>query len=203
MSILCCVGLGNPGPRYESTRHNAGFWVVDRLAAEAGCRWRPIGKAHEALGQLGASPIVLLKPQTFMNASGEAVIACMARHSLTPAETLLIVDDVALPEGRLRLRPSGGDGGHRGLISVIEALETSDFPRLRVGVGGAAEGEDLADFVLRPLGEGEKGLFRDVTERAVEAVRLILREGIGKAMNRVNAAVPESDGSRAPSGPDR
>lgn len=203
MSIRCCVGLGNPGLRYEWTRHNAGFWVVDRLAATARCRWRPIGKAHEALGDLGGSPIVLLKPQTFMNASGEAVLSCMARHGLTPAETLLIVDDVALPEGRLRLRPSGSDGGHRGLISVIEALETSEFPRLRVGVGGAAEDEDLADFVLRPLGETEKRLFGEVTERAVEAVRWILRDGVVRAMNRVNPAATENDGSRAPSGPDR
>jgi PTH1 family peptidyl-tRNA hydrolase len=201
MSIRCCVGLGNPGPRYEWTRHNAGFWVADRLATFARARWRSVGKAREAEGEIEGRPVVLLKPQTFMNASGDAVLGCLDRHRLTPGETLLIVDDVALPAGRLRLRPSGSDGGHRGLVSVIETLETREFPRLRVGVGGAAEDEDLADFVLRPLGEVERDFFAGVTARAVEAVRQILREGITKTMNRVNPVVPEENGSQAPLGP--
>jgi peptidyl-tRNA hydrolase, PTH1 family len=203
MSIRCCVGLGNPGPRYEWTRHNAGFWVVDRLAAMARARWRTVGKSREAEADIGGRSIVLLKPQTFMNASGEAVLGCLERHSLTPEETLLIVDDVALPAGRLRLRPSGSDGGHRGLASIVETLETRDVPRLRVGVGGAGENEDLADFVLRPLDETEREFFEGVTARAIEAVLQVLRNGVMKAMNRVNPTVPEEDGSQAPAGPDR
>jgi peptidyl-tRNA hydrolase, PTH1 family len=202
MSILCLVGLGNPGPRYEWTRHNAGFWVVDRLASRARAGWKTVGKSREAEASIGGRTIVLLKPQTFMNASGDAVLGCLGRHSLTPEETLLVVDDVALPAGKLRLRPSGSDGGHRGLASVVETLGTREFPRLRVGVGGADVDEDLADFVLRPLDASERQFFSDVSERAAEAVLQILRDGITKAMNRVNPAVPEVNGSQAPPGPD-
>ncbi len=186
MAIRCVAGLGNPGARYEWTRHNAGFWVVDRIAREAGARWsrRSNGEEAEAVGEWGS--VLLLKPRTYMNASGEAVLDCLARWSLSPSQLLLVVDDVALPAGKIRLRQQGGAGGHRGMISVEQSIGSDDYPRLRVGVGGGEDEEDLAEYVLRPLDEREREFFERVVSRAVDAVRSTLVEGLDTAMNRFN-----------------
>lgn len=196
MSIRCVAGLGNPGSRYRWTRHNAGFWVVDRLAHEFGLKWERRDSGSEAKGEIEGEDIVLLKPQTYMNRSGESVSACLARHGLGAAMLLVVVDDVALPAGKLRLRSSGSAGGHRGLLSIEEEIASRDYARMRIGVEGDRDGdEDLADYVLRPLSEEEKTLFKGVIERGAEAVRFVLREGLSKAMNRFNST-PVEEGDR-------
>lgn len=191
MPVRCVAGLGNPGARYEWTRHNAGFWVVDRLARIGRARWTRKSKGEEATSEGAWGTVVLVKPRTFMNASGDAVLDCIGRYGFQPSELLVVVDDVALPAGKLRLRKRGGAGGHRGLMSVEQSTESSDFSRLRVGVGGAEEGADLAEFVLRSLDEAERAFFAQVTVRAAEAVQWVLSEGLDAAMNRFNSE-PES-----------
>jgi peptidyl-tRNA hydrolase, PTH1 family len=199
MEIRCVAGLGNPGPRYEWTRHNAGFWVVERIARQYGLPWLRLATAFEARGDIEGRRVALLRPHTFMNRSGEAVLECMERCRLLPGELLVVVDDVALPAGRLRLREGGSSGGHRGLISVEEALGTTEYARLRIGVGGAAPGEDLAEFVLRPLGAEEKSLFEGMAERGADVVRTVLTAGLTRAMNEFNPP-PREEGA-APAGP--
>ncbi|MBM3287322.1 MAG: aminoacyl-tRNA hydrolase [Candidatus Eisenbacteria bacterium] len=188
MPIRCVAGLGNPGVRYEWTRHNAGFWVVDRMAVERSTGWRRLGLGLEARCAMEGRDIVLLKPLCFMNRSGEAVLECLERHLLVPGELLVVVDDVSLPAGRLRLRASGSAGGHRGLESVEESLGKGDYPRLRIGVGGAAEDEDLAEYVLRPLEGSEREFFGSIAGRGAEAATAAILEGLETAMNRFNPA---------------
>ena len=194
MPIRCIVGLGNPGLRYEGTRHNAGFWVVDRLARDAGLLWRRLDDAFEAGGRLEDRQVTLLKPQTYVNRSGQAVLRCLERHLLRPEEMLVVVDDVDLPVSRLRLRRSGGAGGHRGLSSIEETIASRDYPRLRIGVGRAEEGEDLADYVLRPLDSDERGCFAAIVDRGTEAVREAVIGGLDAAMNRFNLPPAEASG---------
>jgi PTH1 family peptidyl-tRNA hydrolase len=192
MPIRCIVGLGNPGSRYEGTRHNAGFWVVDRIATGAGLTWLRLEDAYEAMGRLEDRQVILLKPQTYVNRSGQAVLRCLERHLLTPGELLVVVDDVDLPVSRLRLRPSGGAGGHRGLESIEETIASRGYPRLRIGVGRAEEGEDLADFLLRPLDEDERCRFASIVERGAEAAREAVRGDLASAMNRFNPPPAET-----------
>jgi PTH1 family peptidyl-tRNA hydrolase len=199
MPIRCIVGLGNPGLRYAGTRHNAGFWVVDRLAMDAGLLWRPFDDSFEAGGRLGDKQVILLKPQTYVNRSGQAVLRCLDRHRLSPEEMLVVVDDVDLPVSRLRIRRFGGAGGHRGLASIEEAIASRDYPRLRIGVGRAEEGEDLADYVLRPLDSDENDRFAAIVERGVEAVREAVIADLDAAMNRFNLPPAGAGGEEASS----
>lgn len=187
MAIRCVAGLGNPGARYEWTRHNAGFWVVDRLAGILKARWVRKAGGDEAKAEGPGGSVVLVKPRTFMNASGDAVLDCIGRHGFQPSELMVVVDDVALPAGKIRIRKRGGAGGHRGLVSVEQSIESSEFSRLRIGVGGAEDGEDLADFVLRPLDDAERKFFEQVAVRAADAVQLAWAEGLDAAMNRFNS----------------
>jgi PTH1 family peptidyl-tRNA hydrolase len=146
------VGLGNPGRRYADTRHNIGFLVLDWLAAHLGApAWRGERRAEVTRGRLDGRELLLAKPQTFMNASGEAVQALAAWYRLLPATILVVADDLDLPFGRLRLRPSGSAGGHNGLKSIIAHLGTTEFPRLRIGIGRPDTGETI-DWVLSPFG---------------------------------------------------
>jgi peptidyl-tRNA hydrolase, PTH1 family len=192
MPIRCVAGLGNPGNRYKWTRHNAGFWVVDRLAHEEALEWERLDSGLETCGVIEEREVLLLKPQAYMNRSGEVVAGLLERHRIAPEELLVIVDDVAIPAGRLRMRASGSAGGHRGLKSIEDALECRDYARVRIGVmGERGEEEDLADYVLRPLDEEEKAFFKGVVTRGIEAVRMILRDGLPKAMNRFNPAASE------------
>ena len=186
MPIRCIVGLGNPGARYEGTRHNAGFRVVDRVAGDAELIWRRLEDAVEAVGELEGRLVILLKPQTYMNRSGPAVLRCLERHLLAPEELLVVVDDADLPISRLRLRRSGGSGGHRGLESIEESIDSRGYPRLRIGVGRSEEGEDLADYVLQPLDAEGARRFEAVIERGAEAVREAVGRGISSAMNLFN-----------------
>jgi len=185
------AGLGNPGPDYLDTRHNLGFRVVERLAQVLGAR--PLDAACHCLLE-AAGDLLLCRPQTYMNRSGWALRCLAERHGLEPGAVLVVYDDVALPLGRLRARARGGPGGHRGMESVIENLRTEEVPRLRLGIGGgeaaAAPPSDLAEFVLAPFADEEAARVAELVERATEAARLWVEEGIGPVMNRYNAPLP-------------
>lgn len=181
------VGLGNPGRRYARHRHNIGFRCLDRLAARHGLVFdRVQNRALLATGRIADRAVVLAKPQTFMNESGRAV-APLVRAYHVPLERLLVVyDDLDLPPGTIRLRPEGGSGGHRGMRSIIEALGSQDFPRLRVGIGRPPGRMDPADYVLQDLSPEEEERFDRVCERVAEAIHCWLTEGIVLAMSRYN-----------------
>jgi PTH1 family peptidyl-tRNA hydrolase len=182
------VGLGNPGRRYRGTRHNVGWEVVARLAARAGIRVnQDEGFAEVGSGAIGTKRILLARPYTYMNVSGAAVGDLRRRHHLRSEDILIIVDDIDLPLGRLRLRPGGSAGGHNGLKSVIEALGTTEFPRLRVGIGRPPAGVDPADFVLTRFGPDEAPAVDESLERAADAVEAAVTLGLPAAMNRFNA----------------
>lgn len=185
------VGLGNPGARYRNTPHNLGFRVVDRLAAEAGVKLtRREAHACTARARLEGIEVVLAQPQTYMNASGVAVGALLDRSALTPAALIVIADDVALPWGSLRIREQGSAGGHNGLESVIAALDTQAFVRVRVGIQPAQPVDDLAEYVLAPIPTDLRSQAAEMVAEAAAAVRTILREGAKKAMTRYNRRRP-------------
>jgi len=190
------VGLGNPGPEYVWTPHNLGFLTIDRLAERAAVRVRrPEGKALVGLGKLAGDDIVLAKPQTFMNASGVAVRDLLRRFEADPAEMIVITDDAALGRGTLRIRKRGSAGGHNGLKSVIGTLGSDEFIRIRIGIGPAEPGEDLAEYVLRPMDDADLEQAAESIDRGVEAVEMILEKGVDAAMNRFNrrADVPAGE----------
>jgi PTH1 family peptidyl-tRNA hydrolase len=181
------VGLGNPGPEYQSTPHNLGFLTIDRLASEAGIRvTRPEENSLVGRGEIAGRPIVLAKPLSFMNCSGGPVRALLSRYEVEPGDTLVIFDDLALPWDTLRLRLQGSAGGHNGVASVIDKLGTNEFPRLRLGIDPGRPYGDGADFVLRPFGKEQKEQLDDFLDRAAEAVRLYLSDGAAKAMTEIN-----------------
>lgn len=189
MNLRAIVGLGNPGPEYFETRHNAGFRLADHLAS----RWRlgPLRRgerARVAEGTWSGHAVRLLEPQTYMNRSGAALAALRALPDFDPSlDLLILVDDVALPLGRFRLRGAGSAGGHNGLKSVEGALQRQDYARLRIGVGPPPEGlEDLADFVLAEFTPEERQTLDGLLDPMAEAVECWLDEGIEKAMSRFN-----------------
>ncbi|GIW70982.1 MAG: peptidyl-tRNA hydrolase [Planctomycetota bacterium] len=185
------VGLGNPGRRYARTRHNVGFRVLERLAERWGVALAR--RRFEGLYAVAATPqgqVVLLAPQTYMNESGRAVAAYARYYKVEPAQTLVVSDDIALPFGTLRLRAAGSAGGQKGLASVIAALGTEAFPRLRIGIGAPPPPMEAADYVLAPFAEEEERLLPEVIERAADCVQCWLAEGIDRAMSRFNAAPP-------------
>jgi PTH1 family peptidyl-tRNA hydrolase len=186
--VWLLVGLGNPGSRYSGTRHNFGFHVVDRMARETSASWhRRFASSLMAECELAGVPVLLAKPQTFMNLSGAAVVELAAYRGISQAEVLIYLDDIALPLGALRIRQRGGDGGHLGLASVLEALGAEEVPRVRLGIRPAVEPEDLSEFVLEPFTSEEEPIVEEVVERAVSATRCILSEGMDKAMSIYNA----------------
>ena len=182
------VGLGNPGARYESTRHNMGFLALDRLAEREKLRFNKLRfKAWTAESKLGEDKVLVMKPQTYMNLSGESVGAA-ARFYKIPADHILVVsDDIALPVGKLRLRAAGSAGGHNGLKNIIRHLGSDRFPRIKVGVGMPQNAEyDIADWVTgMPMGEEQKILL-DALDRAAQAIPAVITLGMDKAMNRFN-----------------
>lgn len=183
----CLVGLGNPGRRYQKTRHNLGIMVLDCLADQLNALWsqRELYDAASASGGDGLR-LLLIKPQTFMNQSGLAVARAVKYRNLRPQNLLVICDDLALPFGVLRLRPRGSDGGHRGLRSVIEHLGTTEIPRLRLGIGAPPPGTDPADYVLEGFNPREKEQLPEILDLAVQGLKLVLTSGIEKAMNEIN-----------------
>jgi PTH1 family peptidyl-tRNA hydrolase len=181
------VGLGNPGERYRETRHNLGFRVVEALGRRLGAP--PAGvECNARVAEPAAGPLLAL-PQTYMNRSGYALRCLVERHGFEPGEVLVVYDDVSLPLGRLRLRPGGSPGGHRGMESVVENLRTDRIPRLRLGCAGedgTPAGEELVDYVLAPFRSEEREAAEEMVERAADACETWLREGIEAAMNRFN-----------------
>ena len=185
-AIRLVAGLGNPGPEYEQTRHNIGFLVIDRLAAQLGSTWERSTKWDALSAKFGQ--VVLVKPMSFMNRSGHPLFAIAQFYKIEPTEMLIVFDDFALPIGRLRIRPDGGTGGHNGLESIIVQFGTDKIPRLRIGIGGAPT-EGASDYVLGRFFEEEIPLVRLAIDRAVEAVKCAIDKGLVSAMNTFN---PES-----------
>jgi PTH1 family peptidyl-tRNA hydrolase len=187
------VGLGNPGPKYLDTRHNVGFMAVERLATELGGSFRQQARLHGLLADVGqaATRLRLLMPQTFMNDSGRSIRAALDWFGLQPADLLVIVDDMDLPLGRLRLRASGSAGGHNGLRSAISHLGTQDFPRLRIGIGAPAENPQerkarTIGHVLGRFSPAERPLLNDVLTEVEAGIGLIQRLGLDRAGTRLN-----------------
>jgi peptidyl-tRNA hydrolase, PTH1 family len=176
-------GLGNPGPHYALTRHNAGFMVVDTLAARLGFRFRTFPDRQVARRQFSGDELVLVKPLLYMNESGVVVRKQLERG---PDDMLVACDDMALPFGRLRLRPAGSDGGHKGLRSIIMHLGRSDFLRLRIGIDAPARSNDGAEYVLEPFPKEQSALLPEVLERAADACIAVVTQGLERAMSRFN-----------------
>lgn len=182
------VGLGNPGPRYDGTRHNVGWWVLDRFAYDRDFEpFERSGKRLETSGEVHGRTIVLVKPRTYMNRSGLALTTLWKMDGFEVARDLLVVtDDANLDVGRVRFRPGGGTGGHKGLESVTGVLGTRDYARLRIGVGVAPAGADLSDWVLAEMSAEDEDVVVGLLPELSEAVAVWVEEGIEAAMNRFN-----------------
>lgn len=195
----CIIGLGNPGPDYAETRHNVGFHVIDILAERHGIRLRRRRLRSEVgQGEIAGRKVLLVKPQTFMNNSGEAAVKVCAYFDLQPQDLLIIYDDLDLPLGILRLRRAGRAGSHKGMRSVVEHLDTEEIPRLRLGIGPLPPEADAVEFVLSPFPVVEVAVVEQMLARAAEAVEYFLRAGLEAAMNKFNAvqaALSEKDNS--------
>ena len=182
------VGLGNPGAKYDNTRHNAGFRALEGYCARSGQKIdRMKFKALAGEGMLGGKRVLFLKPQTFMNLSGEAVGEAARFYKLPPERVLVISDDVSLPLGKLRIRKGGSAGGHNGLKSIIQHLGTDQFPRIKVGVGQKPHPDyDMADWVLSKFAGEDLKTITEAIRKAADAVECLIQEGPDKAMNRFN-----------------
>ncbi len=183
--MWCIVGLGNPGAEYKSTRHNVGFDLIDLLSTH----WNiPVDQSGSKYvfgsGNRRNNPVLLVKPMTFMNRSGDALKRILRDPEVNYQETLVVLDDFYLPLGKMRLRYTGGDGGHNGLGSILSIAGTQDIPRLRIGIGEA--GKDWVDYVLEPFSTKERIIVDETLDNAVKAVDSILSVGIEKSMNRWN-----------------
>jgi PTH1 family peptidyl-tRNA hydrolase len=183
------VGLGNPGRKYQYNRHNVGFMIVDKFAEKYGIELSiKKKKAVFGRGKCNGQDVVILKPQTFMNLSGEAVLYLASFFKIKTNDIIVIFDDTELPFGKLRIRKGGGSGGHNGVKSLINSLKSEDFPRLRFGIGrpDSDSEQDLCEYVLEDLTPEEKSAFAVESEKAVEALYVMLTQSIDEAMNRFN-----------------
>ena len=187
------AGLGNPGKKYENTRHNMGFLVLDEFASKHGIKVSKI--KHKALcgdGIIAGEKVLLVKPQTYMNLSGESLREVMAYYDV-PAENLIVIyDDLDLETGALRIRKKGSSGSHNGMKSVIYQLQTDEFPRIRIGIG-AAGGQDWKDFVTGGVSKEEADILAETIRKAADAIDCILEDGIDIAMNRYNTGKKKTD----------
>lgn len=186
---LLVVGLGNPGPRYEATRHNVGFLVADILADRIGSGFKVHKKsgADVTTGRLGGRSVVLAKPRTYMNESGRHVGPLAKFYSVAPADVVVIHDELDIDFGRIRLKFGGGEGGHNGLRSIASALGTKDFQRVRIGVGRPPGRQDPAAFVLENFNSKERPELGAILEQAADATELLLQYGVEAAQNTVHA----------------
>ena len=180
------VGLGNPGQAYVETRHNAGFLVVEAMAAGAGLKFRRHGEASTAHGRVAGHAITLVKPQTYMNRSGPVVATLVGDLGLDLSEMIVVHDDLDLDPGRLRIKSRGGGGGHNGVLSIIDALGSDRFARLKIGVGRPLAGEDPADYVLASMPSRERAVLEEAVQQAIGALECWIAEGVMAAMNRFN-----------------
>lgn len=187
--MFIIVGLGNPGKKYENTRHNAGFLAVDALADKYGiCISEKKHKALCGTGIIEGHKVVLVKPQTFMNLSGESVRAVMDFYKIDPEEEMLVIfDDISLAPGNLRIRKKGSAGGHNGIKSIIAHAGTQNFMRIKVGVGEKPSGWDLADYVLGHFSEEDNDKLREIMPDILQATALMVQGDVDKAMNDFNA----------------
>jgi len=185
------VGLGNPGREYAGTRHNVGFMLVERLAAERRLSWTLEKKfsARLAKWEHGELKVILCEPQTYMNLSGNAVGAVSRFYRIEPDKILIVVDDADLPLGQIRMKPEGSSGGHHGLDSVEQQLATRAYPRLRIGIGRAGEERQITNYVLGTFGAEDKEILGNVLQRAAGQVDCWLNAGIQMAMNRFNGDI--------------
>jgi len=191
-TVLTCllVGLGNPGREYRANRHNLGFMTIDQLSQDFSVRLSRVqSKALVGIGVLDEHKVVLAKPQTFMNLSGQAVSALLRFYKIPLDRLLVIHDELDLPLGTLRLRPGGGSAGNRGLASIIEQLGTQEFPRLRIGIGHPPGQMSGADYVLQNFPPAEQELLELVLKRAVEAAQVFVKSGLETAMNQYNGSL--------------
>lgn len=180
------AGLGNPGREFENTRHNAGFNVLDYFASEHNIKInRTKFKGLCGQGTVGSEDVLLLKPQTYMNLSGESILDAVQFFKIDIKNLIVIYDDVSIPLGRIRIRPSGSDGGHNGMKSIIYLLGRNDFPRLRVGIG--APENDMIDYVIGRFSDDEKKIMEDIYKTSCEAAGTIVENGIVQAMNQFNS----------------
>lgn len=183
------AGLGNPGRQYERTRHNVGFRVVDELAQRLGLNFRRSWTSSVACcaAELSGHKVLLVKPLAYMNRSGEALAPYLRKKGVKPEQLLVVVDDLSLDPGQLRLRRDGSAGGHNGLKSLITHLGTSDFTRLRVGIGRSCAKHGVVDYVLAPARAEEAEILEAAVKRAADAIELVLRSGLEAAMNAYNS----------------
>ena len=180
------VGLGNPGPAHADTRHNVGFRVVEVLAAQAGIRFRRHGEVLRAEGRLSAQAVTLAKPQSYMNRSGPVVAALIGDLGLDLSAVIVVHDDLDLEPGRLRIKARGGHGGHNGVLSIIDALESDRFARVKVGIGRPPDDVEPGNYVLAPVSARERAVLEEAVLQAAKAVECWVGEGLMAAMNRFN-----------------
>ena len=195
-AIRLIVGLGNPGREYAETRHNAGFWWVEGVAAQTSAVFRPEKKFHGLAARVAerSGELWLLKPETYMNASGRSVAALAGFYKIAPAEILVVHDDLDLPPGTVRLKKGGGHGGHNGLKDIIAHLGTPEFWRLRIGIGHPGERSEVVNYVLKAPTATERRLIEEAVEHSLGALPRLLSGDFGGAMNKLHARVKERPG---------
>ena len=188
------VGLGNPGPEYEWTPHNMGFLAIDGIAERAGIRiTRPEAKSYVGRGKFAGEEVILAKPQTMMNLSGVAVRMLLEKYECDPAEMIVLTDEVDLPWGMLRIRERGSAGTHNGLKSIVSALGSGEFIRVRLGIKPEKIWGELRDYVLSKLSRADREIAGQMVTEATDAVELIITEGVNKAMSKFNRRVPPAE----------
>lgn len=188
------AGLGNPTKEYDKTRHNVGFSAIDALADQYNIDVSE--KKHKALcgrGAIGGQKVVLMKPQTFMNLSGESIRAAVDFYKVDPEDLIIIYDDISLEPGQLRIRLKGSAGGHNGIKNIIAHLGTQEFPRIKVGIGAKPPRMDLADYVLSCFSQGEQKLMEDAFQEAADAAVMMMTDGAERAMNHFNTKKKEAE----------
>jgi len=190
--VWVIAGLGNPGSRYRSTRHNVGFLVLDELASRCRIRWKERKQvALVGAGSVGAEEILLVKPQTYMNNSGEVVVPVMKKKGVTGGSLIVVHDDLDLPFGRIKIKAGGGAGGHKGVLSIQRILNDNEFLRVKIGIGRPEPDQPSDQYVLSRFRKEESESLTDVLELGAEALECILREGTERAMNRFHRKDPE------------
>ena len=185
--MFLVVGLGNPGEEYENTPHNLGFRVIDLLAERNSIHVnRKDSKSLTGVGEVAGKPVILAKPQTYMNLSGTSVEPLMVKHSLTPADLILVYDELDLPLGELKIKPRGSAAGHHGPESVIDRLGTTDFVRVRLGINPGYKLRDGVEYLLSPIKRSEREQAEELIGRGADAVASIIAEGVEKSMTKFN-----------------
>jgi PTH1 family peptidyl-tRNA hydrolase len=190
------VGLGNPGRKYSKTRHNLGFMVIDKLSSAYGIKVNR--KGFDAIwgeGMIEQEKVILVKPQTFMNLSGRTVKGIFKSRNFETSGLLVISDDMDLDIGRIRVRQRGSSGGHKGVKSIIDALGTDNFARIRIGIGKSGNREIAEEYVLRPFSKSDSPIAKEAVQTAAEAAVIIIKDGVAEAMNKYNTRNPKSDPS--------